>query len=100
MGSRTLASFTMNDSFMGEECQLESGTKRELSIRIVGNELIESVDIVRNGNAIKTILVGQEEARIEWADTEDLHGEVFYFSRTHLKDGRMIWTSPVYSSIS
>lgn len=100
MGSRSLASFTVNDQFMGAECQLEPGKNRELCIRIAGNERIKSVDIVRNGKTIETIPVGQEEAKIEWTDVDDLQGDVFYFSRTHLDDGRMIWTSPVFVSIS
>jgi len=45
---------------------------------------------------MRTIPIGREDAELEWIDNEDLQGDLYYFSRTHLKDGRMIWTSPVY----
>ena len=96
MGTRTLAGFALNGHVMGEECQLEPGEDRVIRLKIAGNEVIESIDLVRNGENWKTVSVGAEEMELQWTDTEELNGDLSYFSRTHLKDGRMIWTSPVY----
>jgi len=96
MGSRHLVNFELNQHRMGEDICLPPQVSREIKLAIEGLEPIEKIELVRNGKTIQTFPIGGTSARIEYVDGEKLSGQVYYFARTILEDGRMIWTSPVW----
>ena len=97
-GTRHLVRFELAGQPMGSEVALPAGEPRRITLSVAGDEPIRSVDIVRNGVNLRTFAVGGAEIEIEHSDTDALAGEACYFTRTTLEDGRMIWTSPVWTS--
>jgi hypothetical protein len=97
MGSRHLVDFRLNGHFMGDIIKSHP-TSRNISLSIKGLEIISRVEIVRNGKTIKTFAFDSNCIQVEYKDSEKLDKEAYYFSRTFLNDGRMIWTSPVWIS--
>ncbi|MBI5725059.1 MAG: DUF3604 domain-containing protein [Planctomycetes bacterium] len=96
MGTRHLVHFELDGHLMGEDILIDRTAPRRIAMRIAGNEEIDTIEIVRGGRTVKTFRLGKAETEIEFVDSDAIADGTYYFSRTALRDGRKIWTSPVW----
>ena len=82
------------EHLMGE--QFASEVPIRIKVRIVGTDRIERVDLIRNNEIIYTISPRQPETAFEFAETDPLPGESYYYLRVMQKDGEMAWGSPAW----
>ena len=82
------------EHLMGE--QFASEVPIRIKVRIVGTDRIERVDLIRNNEIIYTISPHQPGAGFEFAETDPLPGESYYYVRVMQEDGEMAWGSPAW----
>jgi Protein of unknown function (DUF3604) len=104
-GERIFLDVDINGNRMGSFSGLESGS-RSIKIKAAGENNIVSVDIIRNGETVKSYSPQDWHCEFSYDDTEDLsskllkssHGEkfVYYYVRVTCESGARAWSSPVW----
>jgi len=106
-GSRMLIDFSVNGQFMGSEMRAGSEPPM-LSCWAAGEDTIESIEIIRNGEVVHTYVpsVQSRVAFFEWAERDDLsevaltaEGRppfVYYYMRVTQDDWERGWSSPCW----
>ncbi|NWG12629.1 MAG: DUF3604 domain-containing protein [Acidobacteria bacterium] len=82
------------EHLMGEE--FESSKPLRIRIRVVGTNVIQSVELISNNRVVHAVAPGREEVDVEWSDPGATPGERYYYARVIQIDGEMAWTSPVW----
>ena len=98
--------FEVNGSIMGSE--LNDADIRHLTGRFITDEPIVGLDIIRNGEVIKTI-DGRcsTDIKLDWTDKENLAKLaiereltkqlfVYYYTRVRTVNGQIGWASPIW----
>jgi hypothetical protein len=98
MGTRHLVWFEANGHPMGQDLPVTPGERVELLLRAAGREFIERVEFWRDGNMARSIFVGSQQAQVEHHDRAPDRGSTCWHVRIVLEDGRLIWTSPIWTS--
>lgn len=107
-GPRMILTFNVNGAFMGTESTIDAGEARVLCGRAITCDAIEGVDVIRNGEVVRTLDGnGQADMAIEWRDSEALAGLLperelsderfcYYYLRVRIVNGGVGWSSPVW----
>lgn len=95
-GARILLHFEVNDTPMGGEVGQEGPV--EIKIEAVGTAPIQSIELIRDNQAIRRWQKCGEQVRLEYADETLPSGRGhFYYVRLTQIDGQMAWSSPVWT---
>lgn len=106
-GDRIGLSFWLNDGFMGDSLQLPLSSEREVRARIVAEDFIDHVEVIKNGRVWQRLAgpapdgVGPEQAttvfkfRVEWG-WGDRKSSVPWRGELHLEDGRILSVQPCF----
>ena len=93
-GPRILLDFRINDHFMGEEI---TGKKAfNLKLRVIGTQIIEKVEIIRNGAVYRTKSGGSIHEEIETEVELIPQKETYFYARVMQVDGHLAWSSPIW----
>jgi len=92
--ARIIVGFRVNDRFMGEECFSEEPTR--IRAEIHGTDVLDRVEIIRDGRIIHSVSPGKEDVEIEYEDDMPVLGTCFYYVRVLQRDEHMAWSSPVW----
>ncbi len=106
-GIRMLMDFYLNGSPMGSQIQSEPDAERTLRFYVAGTDLIEAVEIVRNGTTVHTVTGGARPVmEVEYSDSTDMRNYalkapgrspfVYYYVRVIQRDWEMGWSSPIW----
>lgn len=106
-GVRMLLDFQVNGHPMGSEFSLESEEPRKIKLWVAGTDRIEGIDIIRNGENLRTYVpANQWFVELELEDREplgdialDAPGRppfVYYYLRVTQAEWTMAWSSPVW----
>lgn len=109
-GARIILGFHIAGAIMGSELtsQQKPGllVNRHLSGYVAGTDLLEKVEIVRNGKTIKTFTPESYKIDYTFDDSEPLQSVllegkgrpsfVYYYLRATQRDGHMAWSSPIW----
>ncbi len=114
-GQRTLLDFRLAEYRMGSEIDGEAAERfheiRQFTCRVVGQRPVTSVELVRSDGKVTDVCAvtgqpvpGLEFFQAEIADEEPIDaagtGSVFYYLRVTEADGRMAWSSPIWTSVA
>jgi hypothetical protein len=67
-----------------------------LKVKAIGTRPIRQVDIIRSNKIISSSQHHAREADFEFADTEPLPGESYYYVRVQQVDNQVAWSSPIW----
>jgi hypothetical protein len=111
-GARIIIGFFVSGAAMGSELDTKSkpglAINRHLSAFIAGTDLIQKVEIIRNGDVLKNFSdINSQNFDFTFDDLSDLQGVVvdggsgrlpfvFYYMRVLQKDGHIAWSSPIW----
>jgi len=84
----------VNGARMGEEIRLEGPPLIVLSA--AGTDVIDRVDIIRDGEIIYSRTTSYEKIKFAYRDTGYSKDARYYYARLTQADGHMAWTSPIY----
>ncbi|MEK6793743.1 MAG: DUF3604 domain-containing protein [Spirochaetota bacterium] len=91
-GTRMLIDFRVNGAIMGSETPFAK--ENIVSVRAIGEDMIERVDIVKNGTVVYSASPNRDEVSMEW---KDIGGKASYYVRITQRDGHVGWSSPVWT---
>jgi hypothetical protein len=114
-GARIVIEFSVAQKMMGEE--LATGEKpgllinRHLSIFVAGQDLIETVEVIRNGQVLKRFEPNTHSFETTLDDMDPMEKValnpkgakfpfVYYYIRVIQKDGHIAWGSPIWVDIT
>lgn len=92
--ARILVDFRANGCFMGEECFSDELTRIQAEVH--GTDVIDKVEIIRDGRIIHSVEPGREDYAVEYEDDMPVLGTCFYYLRVQQRDQHMAWSSPVW----
>ena len=92
-GARIQATFQSGDAPLGSE--LSRDTPRAFQIRVAGTTDLETVELLRDGNPIKTWRPQADTFSTDIADQEH-EQPAFYLLRVKQVDQHQAWTSPIW----
>ncbi len=96
-GQRIHLDFRLNGHWMGEDITLPCKDRpRRLTLRIVGESKLASVEVIRDNRVAKTWAPDSEIFEVGWEDTVPLTTGSFYYVRLRQVDGGRAWSSPVW----
>lgn len=107
-GPRMILNVFVNTAFMGEELTLSGDEPRRVRARAVAAEIIERMDIIRNGEiAYSQQGNGSSDVSLEWDDTDPLAAVtpereltnerfLYYYMRVKTVCGSLGWASPIW----
>lgn len=98
-GERILLEFTLNGVPMGQELPLSGNETRILSVKAVGTDEIDVVDIISMGNILYTKKGDKGKTAIEFTFTDDTYlknGWTYYYIRVIQKNKAIAWSSPIW----
>ncbi len=111
-GPRVILDYKLNEFLMGTEINSrqfpEVSRKRRISIDYNGTSDVSKVDIIRNGESVKTFNNLEKDFSLEWTDHQELEDInlppvkycekpfTFYYIRVIQKDKHIAWASPVW----
>jgi len=109
-GARMILQFGLGDRMMGAEIPLDSDlrSERRLTCRAVGEQPLQKIEIVRNGEDVHTHEAASDDESFEWMDTSpfdeialasrfhDGQRFIFYYMRVTQQDGELAWASPIW----
>ncbi len=83
---------------------------RHITGYVAGTDLIETIEVIRNGSVIHTMNPGKPELDFTFDDAESIHkvafpakGEVsafvYYYLRIVQKNGHIAWSSPIWVDV-
>jgi hypothetical protein len=79
---------------MGEKFSSRDPIRIRASIR--GTDVIQQVDIMKNGKVAHTFHPNLPQVEIEFTDDKVMAGESYYYVRVIQQDGEMAWGSPAW----
>ncbi len=91
-GARMLIDMRVNGALMGSELAMVQ--EREIALRVIGDNQISRVELLRDGEVIREETVDDQFAEFVWSDTSE--DASYYYCRVIQRDGHMGWTSPVW----
>jgi hypothetical protein len=89
--------FRLNGRLMGEAFATDD--RPVVSVKVVGTDKIQWVDVIRDNEVIYQISPGSMEAGFTFVDFTAEPGEHFYYARVFQEDEAMAWASPVWVTI-
>lgn len=109
-GPRILLNVECNGLQMGEErTATETDVdSRTLTIKTIGTDDVTTIDVIRNGEVVKTVAPDCKDITVEWTDEEHLDGvlrprdhpdgrdSAFYYVRVTQADRHRAWASPIW----
>ena len=98
--ARILLEVEINGRMMGEEFSVAPGDDRRISVNVYGTDVIEKVEIIKNGRILHEE-AGTEELDLEFShvDTEAERQTDYYYVHVKQADGEHAWSSPVWIDI-
>ena len=98
-GERILLSFHVNGVPMGQELPLAENRKRTLSVKVIGTDDIESVEVISMGHSIFRQEGNGKEMQFAFVDaSQPKEGWMYYYVRVLQKNKGMAWSSPIWVS--
>jgi|GEM_PF-217880 len=95
-GKKIILFARVADAPMGSKVTWSRGTV-PVAIRVVGCDVLQSVEVVRNGETVFSHPCGNEiEVSLLAEDMEPQPGTSWYLVKATQKDGHMAWSSPVW----
>ena len=104
-GERTFLDVKINNASMGTTIK-DDKTPRSIEITVAGKGDIESIDVIRNGETLKTFAPDFWNFKNSFEDTDDLqeialssnyiNNFIYYYVRVVLKSGARAWSSPIW----
>jgi len=91
MGGRITLDFRIDGHYMGEE--IEDPGERYVFFRISAEEPVDMVTIVKNGRDYIRLQNMDAYTLIDYRKERSVD---YYYIRARLKDGRMVWSSPIW----
>jgi hypothetical protein len=96
-GHRPFIEFKINHSPMGAEIELPHKTApRRIQAEIIGTEVLEKIELIKNNQVILTLKSRTERKQIDWVDQTQPSKEDYYYLRVTQKDKELAWTSPIW----
>jgi len=100
-GPRVLLDFSIDGVTQGNEASRPAADPRNLHVEVAAPVGITRIEIVRDDPAAPVFVQEYDEPvwnpePLDWADTEELAGEVLYYVRIHLEGEHLAWSSPVW----
>jgi len=101
-GEKIFVDFRVNGVFMGGSLELDSPkTPRVIDIHVIGTDVIESIDIIKNNVDIVHHTVGEKEVTFSYTDNETVYDELtYYYIRVNQDKIEKAWASPVWINVS
>ena len=91
-GAALRLALTCNDRMMGAEVPADEARFR---LAAAAAEPIREIQIVRNGEEVRTVPAGACDLEHTWTATRRDDGE-FWYCRVLLENGELAWTSPIW----
>ena len=99
-GVRIILSFTLNGQPMGGILESRRNRPREIYAYIRGTDAIDRVEVVRNGEVVKTrrprSRSEKDVCQLTWKDVTQLAENAYYYIRAIQVDGERAWSSPIW----
>lgn len=111
-GARIILFYKINRFSMGDEIPLSKNRylekKRKFYIEFHGTSSLKQIDIIRNGEILKTFKKEDMDLTIEWEDRETVDKIflpperfskfpfIYYYVRAIQKDSEVAWASPIW----
>lgn len=98
-GERILLHFDINGTPMGQEMSLEENRERVLTVKVIGTDDIQCVEILSMGHTIYSKKGNGKDLEFTFVDTSDpKDGWLYYYVRVQQKNKAMAWSSPIWMS--
>ena len=81
---------------MGGETTCQPDGERLIRAQVKGTELVEAVELVRNGEVIYRKTPGSDSENLEYRVRDRVEGNAYYYLRVLQADGHQAWSSPVW----
>jgi hypothetical protein len=106
-GEKIILDFRLNNAWMGEE--IESGSRRELFLSVEGNDLIDYIEIIKNGRRLERINGPflpempkenrvRAKVRVEWGWNKE-EGYTEWEGSLELTDGEILSVTPCFRGL-
>ena len=107
-GARIYLYYTLNSHPLGSEIFFDIEEKRKFHIIFHGTDILERIEIIRNGKVVATFKEKKKDIEIQWMDTTPLKKILlspnkfskeyfaFYYIRAIQKNHEVVWASPVW----
>ncbi len=94
---RILIDWSVAGAPMGGTARLEAGEPLTGDLRVYACDAIERIDLVRDGEVIRSLAPGELDFEAEGIELGEFAGEATYvYARIHQRDEHRAWTSPVW----
>jgi len=101
LGTRIKLEFRVDDLLMGEEKTVEEGHKPIIRVRVEGDDVIDRVEIIRDGQVVYRKFGKGKILAFKWIDENPpprkLH---YYYVRVIQRNGGRAWSSPIWLKYS
>ena len=85
---------SIGEHLIGEVFHSDSPIR--IKVRILGTGTIQQVDVIKNGQFLKTLKPNKRTVRFEFAESKISPGQSYYYVRVIQKNGEMAWASPFW----
>ena len=92
-GERILLDFQLNESFMGEEAEIDGPA--QIRIKAAGTSPVEELCIIRNNEDVLKFSSKKMDVNISWEDPSPKSGN-WYYVRVRQSNGHYAWSSPIW----
>ena len=96
--TRALVWFTVNDTLMGGELEVQKGAPLTAHIRLSAEDALQSVEIVSDGASVWISLFSELDIDVDVPLGRAEHSTYFYL-RALQRDGGIIYASPIFVSV-
>lgn len=95
---RMVLDFSVDGHSMGQEVAWRGGdATREVRCMGASAAGIRSIEIIRNGQVVRTFGAGDQAlAEISFQDADPVNAPTYYYARVRQPDGHMAWSSPIW----
>ncbi|KPJ62047.1 MAG: hypothetical protein AMS15_05215 [Planctomycetes bacterium DG_23] len=94
-GARMVLEFFVNGKMMGEEIEVPSGGRSEITARAAGTREIENLELIKNNEVIASKKGDGSVIEFRYEDKMSRPGDYYYFRVLQI-DGQRAWSSPVW----
>ena len=96
-GARIILRFSLDGYAMGSEvANWPVDRPRTLQVQVIGTDMVERVEIVRNLEVVYTHQGRSVSESFSWIDDSALMEGIFYYLRVYQVDGARAWSSPIW----
>ncbi len=107
-GARIFLYYSVNNKPLGSDINIKDAEKRNFQIIFHGTEMLDRIEIIRNGEIVKTIRKKCLDLSLDWYDSAPVksillkptvHSKqpfAFYYIRAIQTDKEVAWASPVW----